>query len=241
MLLLDCFVPTRFPDKWKIDDANIEIIGRGQRAQDDNENIILDEGDFTEAMVSSMTEFVKAVNSGKYQGDAPRSIPHIMAKNEHIASNPLRVWHKKPNPRRPNTIIKRMQISPLGITRTGVIQFIATQIQPYQRNLNAGANAGIQLVAQPAPQPVFQPVIQPAAQPAIQPLMQPVLQPIMQPAAQAMPPAVQPALQPGAGQIEAGEDEGYDEGNDEEDGEESEEGKSDGTGEDSGGDLFMEE
>ena len=58
LILLDCYIPDKFQDKWKAGSGTVRILARGEELQDTNGHK-LPGADWTTAMVQSVDEFVR--------------------------------------------------------------------------------------------------------------------------------------------------------------------------------------
>lgn len=130
LLLLDCFMPSRFHDKaeWPENRGNIEIITRGELYQNHFGKTEHTEGDFTRAMCVSLKGWLKRTQKPSNRSRAPRSIPEVMAKNTAMNFNPVRVWLEQPKGGS-KKIVKRIKIDPGKMRETGKIEFGSYMIQ----------------------------------------------------------------------------------------------------------------
>ncbi|KAK4539811.1 hypothetical protein LTR36_010345 [Oleoguttula mirabilis] len=135
LLLLDCYIPDRFHDKWKPSRGNVEIIATGQAAQHSDGKLYgNDPGNFTTCLVSMLDTFVNHIDT-EYKGHhAPKSIPNLLAMKPmrtKMSANPRRIWiNKTKKTKKGNaTVVERLVILPDKIRETGKVQFFSKQIQ----------------------------------------------------------------------------------------------------------------
>ncbi|KAF2172803.1 hypothetical protein M409DRAFT_16763 [Zasmidium cellare ATCC 36951] len=104
MLILDCYIPTRFEEKWNVRSdgkGNVEIIARGERVQTAKGKAIQGHrSDFTDNMIKDLKTFVNDIEKpgrdGGYGGyHAPMSLSQLMRSNTFLAANPKRIFDRK--------------------------------------------------------------------------------------------------------------------------------------------------
>lgn len=117
MLLLDCYLPTRFRNKkaWyreRTATGSMEIIATGQRPQRPDGIVELKDG-FTEALLENMDEIIERVNGtivtytdrhgvermkkSRFTRRKPFSIPQLLQSETKLSANPYRIWLSKTN------------------------------------------------------------------------------------------------------------------------------------------------
>ncbi|KAK5125497.1 hypothetical protein LTR85_000608 [Meristemomyces frigidus] len=135
LLLLDCYIPDRFQDKWKPSRGNVEIIATGQLLQHSDGKLYgNDPGNFTTCLVRMMDNLVKQIGT-EYKGHhAPKSIPDVLAMKavrQKMSANPRRIWiNKTKKTKKGNqTVVERLVILPDHIRETGKVQFFSKRIQ----------------------------------------------------------------------------------------------------------------
>lgn len=129
LMILDCFVPTRFQDKWSQKNGNVEIIAGGAAMQDHLGRREIDHNsDFTKAFAFNTLSFVDEIDGRFKRSQAPRSIPELMAHDKEMASNPLRLWLDKTTDGGEDTV-KRIKIIPQKVRESKKIEFFSFTIQ----------------------------------------------------------------------------------------------------------------
>ncbi len=142
MMILDCWLPTRFRKCWHrstVIKGNTEIFSSGQILQNLGGRAVDTAGQFTKALTRTVRDYVDNVFAERDMPEnrrrfkkAPRSIPEIMAVDKNIDSNPRRVWINTTG--RPHRkLVKRIKIMTGEIRQSGMLEFYAMQIQPLVR------------------------------------------------------------------------------------------------------------
>ena len=113
MFLLDCFIQSRFTQKWKTINNNVEISSAAPPMQDALGNIMPGKGDFTESVVRNLKGLAKGIDTTYKKWRALHSIPEILAKDKNMYSNPQRpAWFDKTE-YEAETVISRGKICPV--------------------------------------------------------------------------------------------------------------------------------
>lgn len=152
MMLLDCYIPSRFFDKWTRKHAMTEILARGGPSQCPDGTLTEEvESDFTVRLVRNMKALVRNIKT--YNRRAPLSIAQLMANDRGLSANPIRIWINRPE-NGSEQIIRRFRMDPQAIrvlqdysgaktewkeTKRHLIEFFAYQIQGPTMESSKGA------------------------------------------------------------------------------------------------------
>lgn len=157
MLILDCWIPTRFEIKWTLrpdDKGNMEIMARGERVPTFKGRAV--EGhksDFTDNMIKYCKKFVNEINVPRSRGGygsnrAPMSLPQLMATNKLLCSNPKRIFDRKTRAR-DETPVARFCMLPSDVRASGRISFRMKTIQEAKPDENEDEDDSGSLFVQP--------------------------------------------------------------------------------------------
>jgi len=126
--LLDCFVPTRFAQKFRNVCGSLEIVARAEPMRDFNDRIVSDAGDFTESLVRNLSQITDPDGCfSNYR--VPRSEPEWMARDGLMYSDPVRPEWLDRTAYKHRKLVTRSKIDPVQSRAARRIIYVRETIQ----------------------------------------------------------------------------------------------------------------
>ena len=127
LMLLDCYIPTRWGQKWTPGSGTFEILASGRPFEHVNgkkaEN---DPGDFTRNICVMIDRLVKGINTDFKGYKKPLSIPYLLKNNVSMSANPIPFRFKKTEDD-DETVGRRIVFNPGRIREDKTIQLFSRE------------------------------------------------------------------------------------------------------------------